>query len=216
MHKLPTCHVLAFLLLALFCTGCNGTKSAWIFVDNGLDVEMDIEVDGASMASISPGSFKKIEVPVGQRHLRVTAGGETIFNGNKRIDASRVVFETQRYLFNPDGKNLYWTYDAKLESERLLSKVIEDINAKKEKTKWFSKLRKQFDVLPDDNWFAVPKGAVVLENAVRDRNNSVASIVLNRVETEHYKFLKSAKRMRSPSEEDLIDLEHVVATSIAN
>ena len=210
MPKIPTRQLLACLLFALLCTGCNGTKSAWVYVDNGLDVEMDIEVDGASIASISPGTFKKIEVSAGQHHLRVTAGGETLFNGPKRVDASRVVFDTQRYLFNPDSKNLYWTYNAKYGSEKILAEAIENIHAGKDKTKSFSKLRKQFDVMPTDNWFAIPKGAVILENA----SQTNTATVINRIAPEHYKFLKSVKQMRNPSEDDLMDLEHIFSTSV--
>jgi len=209
MHNLPARQLVVCLLFALLCSGCTGTKSAWIYLDNGLEVEMDIEIDGASMASIPPGTFKKIEVPAGQHFLRVTAGGETIFNETKRIDASRVVFETQRYLFNPDGKNLYWTYNL---SEDVLADTIEKIKSGNNKTKSFSKLRKQFDVMPTKNWFAISKGTVVLENAPNANN----ATVLNRIAPEHYKFLKSAKQLRNPSEDDLMDLEHVFSTSIVD
>lgn len=209
---------LCLLTLVLFFAGCSGQQDAWVYIDNGLDTTMNIEIDGVEMAEVPARAFQKFVIPVGQRNFRVTSGAETIYEGKKNVAGSREAFVTQRYLFNPDANNLYWSYNVKYGEDSLFSKAIQKTSSRSGLSSEFHSLRKDFDVMPAEKWFAVPKGAYVLQDApasrVASRGTTVAIKVVNRVQKEHYKFLKEAKTMRRPTKHDLLDLEHVISMSI--
>lgn len=219
MRTFKTLQSGCLLILAILISGCSGKQNVWVYVDNGLDTAMNVEVDGVEMAEVPPKAFQKIVVPVGQRSIKVTSAGETIYEGSKKVAGSREAFVTQRYLFNPDENNLYWSYNTKHGKDGMLSKAIQNASAGDEMKAEFRKLRKEFDVMPSENWFAIPKGAYVLEDVpsrVATQGTAITSKVVSRVQKDHYKFLKSIKTMRQPTTCDLMDLEYVYSSSTAN
>lgn len=211
---------LNFALAVLMVCGLSGCSSnvAWVYVDNGSDKSMTVELNGAAVAEVAPGEVQKVVMPLGEQKIEVKSEGEIVYSQTKNLEPSEKALTTRRYLLNPEGSKKYWVYQVKY-GENLFEGVMDSIDQRDELTKAHRSLCKGYDLLVDSEWFAVPNRCYVLQDAPESaavrQGSSMKIPVLYRVSSENFQTLQHAKGIERPTKEDLERLESAYSDSMA-
>lgn len=197
--------------------GCNLDHGAWVYIDNGSETAIQVELDGVQVAEIGPGEFERIAAKSGERQFKITGAGETVFEGNKTIEKAESFFVPKRYLFNPDDTNNYWMYKVYYGQQSVFEKVTRSDRNEHEIA--CNEICGEYELMPAADWITIPSGAFVLTDApdqiVMKQTQSVAERnVLARVSEENYRILEQAKTNGDATEEDLVELIDTYNTSM--
>jgi hypothetical protein len=198
--------------------GCGASNVVWVYVDNAEKKPMVVMLDGKEVATIEPGTFAKFECEPGRKQLKAMCGDNVIFDETKDLKKSDQFGVSRRYFFNPDNRKRYVTYVVKYGSspfDGLVQAALEDASGNQRSAieAAHQELLKQYEVMPDVEWFEVPAGALVLErppDVVMTRGHTERRIVLTHVSAKDYAFLEAAKIKANPTVRDLEKLEEVV------
>jgi hypothetical protein len=206
------------MAFALGTAGCGASNVVWVYVDNAEKKPIVVMLDGKEVATIEPGTFGKFECEPGRKRLKAVCGDNVIYEGTKDLKKSDEFGVSRRYFFNPDDRNRYVTYVVKYGSspfDGLVQAALEDAsgNRRGAMEAAYHELLKQYEVMPDVEWFEVPASALVLESppdVVMTHGHTERRIVLTRVSAKDYAFLEEAKSKTNPTVRDLERLEEVV------
>ena len=211
------------LMMGLVCggAGCGvlgPDGNVWVYIDNAGKKPMVVAVDGNEEVTIASGEFEKLTLPPGEKRFHIQCGDKVVFDGTKDLQTSEHVGVGRRYLFNPDNRHRYVTYEVKYGSspvEGLVKSWLEGPPEDRQSARRsaYKKIAAQVKLLPADPWFEVPGGAYVLTpppEVVMTRGYTERRTVMARVARKDFKFLESAAKNANPTEEDLDELEEVV------
>lgn len=119
---LPLC-----LLAIVFISGCVEQTEGYVFVDNGTESTMYVEVDGEQVAKIRPGQFEKIALDLGERQFIVKSDGDVIYQASHTLDSGDRPLRRPTYLLNPDGSNRYCEVNVVYGEDQASNRSIEEL-----------------------------------------------------------------------------------------
>lgn len=233
-----------FVLVALLFVSTNGCvdQHRWVYIDNSLEAEMKVEIDGRVKSLVAPGEFERIRVRGGERKFKVTCGDEIIFHGIKTVRSPENLFEGAQphYLFNPDESNHYWVYKITYNNDSNVDQLgdgpFHDNHGRrrnhlsrdaKPQEQWtdatsaFENLRIEYHVIKEKGWFQIPVYAHVLSDGPAEITapegvHRVESYVLARATKDNFCVLRDAWEIRRPTDDDLMKLTQAYKGSQIN
>jgi hypothetical protein len=195
--------------------GC-GEPAAVVFIDNGGQAAMVVEVDGQPAAMIEPGEHESLSFPPGDYKFHVKSGGETLFDGSKTLERSDRFGFGRQYVWNPGGEHRYAAckvvYGSTLVSdaaENAIVKFAEHQTGQKADPLKLQSLRlKRFaEPMPAASWFELPPGILyILTNPpeyVYSRTGSDSRRALTRISKQDHAELQRTRAVDNPSERDV-------------
>ena len=201
--------------------GC-GEPSASIFIDNGFDQAMILQLDDKEAARIEPGQVGTISLPPGTYLCQVVCDGRTLFNGRKTIEPSESLGTGRQYVWNPGGdfryaacKVIYGSLDIGEAAENAIVGFAETYSGQKaDPTKLkFIQLKRYAEPMPATTWFELPAGiSYVLRNPpehVYSRTGSDSRRALTRISPDDHAQLQHFHALEQPSSNDVDNLFEV-------
>ena len=207
------------LLAALACAGTGCSNDAVIWVDNGGDEPMVLTIDGEKSLTVAPGTYERFTCAPGQHRFHVQAGDEVLFDEVKTIEEPKVVGCGRKYVFNPDNRNRYRTYEVQY-GENMFEGLFETSEEEVEPENREAAIRQAYqeacqapELLPADPWFEIAGVDHVFTpepEFVVTRTGSRKLQVLTRVDPGDYEHITQARQKDNPTEDELVALIQVV------
>ncbi len=213
---------IALLGLATF-TACGlAPGNVWVFIDNAGTEVLEVTVDDQLAATIAPDDYSKLVYPPGEHHFLIKAGEQVLCDTTRNLQPSDRIGVGRKYLFNPDQRTRYQTYEAKYGANRLegvmqasLLRVQTDPQIKRQFI--FRQLLKEVKLIPADAWNDVTGIDYVLTpppDFVVSRGNTRRS-VLSRVEPRLADSMERLAKTEKPSDEDIDSLNELIDEMLA-
>jgi hypothetical protein len=207
------------LLAALVCAGTGCSNEAVIWVDNGGDEPMVLTIDGQKSLTVAPGTYERFNCAPGQHRFHVQAGGDVLFDEVKTIEEPKVVGCGRKYVFNPDNRNRYRTYEVQY-GENMFEGLFDTSEEEPEPENREAAIRQAYqeacqapELLPPDPWFEIAGVDHVFTpepEFVVTRSGSQKLQVLTRVDPADYEFIAQARQKGNATEDELVALIQVV------
>ncbi|MCA9151734.1 MAG: hypothetical protein KDA92_20665 [Planctomycetales bacterium] len=216
------------VLSCLLLTGCANDGSQQVYIDNGSDDTLEVEIDNVKVAVVPAGEVQWIRIAPGDHRIYAAAGGRTLFSDVKTIEDSRQSKNFGPIIFNPDGNNRYSTCRIEYGESAVMDFVRESVSgaerrqAEEESGKKLSDeafaiqtMLKQFEPLPEGKWVKAPlmfRVLVAPPEVVRTRMGSSSRKCLTRISKGQYELLIHMRDKADPGDDDVIVLGGVCST----
>ena len=209
--------LIPFTLLTL--AGCNLPPAAvWMYVDNSGKQRMDVWVDGKEAAKIPPGKVEIVKCQPGEHEIVVKCGDETILEGKRELKASDRFAVPRKVVLDPLKKNRYAVFKAEYGSNpfkgMFRSAVLSASKTPVDETRMeYLDLLKQVEELPAETLVDAKYAEYMLTDPpdfVYTRSSSEQKTVLARIDPADHAFLKGARLIDDPTEEEVEELAEVV------
>lgn len=172
----------------------NFQTNAWIYVDNTSGQPMEVYVDGSVVATVAPGRLELIKTRDGARQVKVTSGGETLFDESKQLEKPKSAAPS-RYLLNPDNSQRYWIRE--VQYGIAVPKIRQAANETDRYLQTAFALRLVEGPGP---WYAVPPrcdylpGETIPEKV--EGYSGTSKFALRRISPAEFKFFEQARKRR--------------------
>ena len=204
----------------------------YVYVDNGLQESIKVEVDGIEVATVRPGTSKKLTLALGPREFRVTSGDQVVYEATHTIDLGDRPFRRPKYILNPDNSNRYCNVEVVYGDDSLtqgsadmmvslISKAAshnaEGIDDEATRRQWeldrqiqckYRSLAGDMCAFGDEAFFQIETSGNILQplpNMVftSSHSSSAKRHSLIRVPQQIHDFIYQAKQVEEPTQEDL-------------
>jgi hypothetical protein len=217
-----------YLSLALLClatlSACNLTPTnVWVYIDNASNDVLEVTVDGHLAATIAPDDYSKLVYPPGEHRFLIKAGDQVLCDLAHDLAPSDRIGVTRKYLFNPDKRTRYQTYEAKYGTNRLegvmqasLLRFQTDPQIKRQYI--YRQLLKEVQLVPAEAWNDVTPFDYVLSappNVVVS-NGTTRRSVLSRVQPRLADSMERLTKIEKPTDEDIDTLNQLIDDMLAD
>jgi hypothetical protein len=206
---------LALLLIA----GCNLPPAAvWMYVDNTGESPLVVWVDGKEAAKVAAGEFEVVKCPPGEHEILVKCEGEMLLEGKYELAASEQFATARKYVLDPHKQARYAVYKAEYGSNpfkgMFRSAVLGAAKTPVDETKLeYLDLLKRVEELPPATLVDASYTQYMLTDppeSVMTKSSSVQRTVLARIDPKDHAFLRGARLIKDPTEEDVDALAEVI------
>jgi len=211
-----------YWLLVVLCMGLGGCSlkpaEVWVYVDNAGQHTLLVSVDGKEAATIAPGEFSKLSYPPGEHQFQIRSGDELLCDLSRNLEKSDRLGITRKYLFNPDKRNRYQSYEAKYGVNRLegvmQAGLLSYQKAPAIRAQYqYRQLLKEIKLVPTEAWNDVTGIDYILTappETVTTSGGTRRLKVLDRIRNDDYERLTQAAEKKDPSDEDVRTLGDLI------
>ena len=206
-------------LALVLVPGCSLPPAAvWLYVDNTGESPLVVWVDGKQAAKVASGEFEVVKCPPGEHEIIVKSGEEVLLDGMHELAASEQFATARKFVLDPHQQARYAVYKAEYGSNpfkgmfrsAVLGAAKTPVN---ETMVEFLDLLKQVEELPAGTLVDAKYTQYMLvdpPDSVMTKSSSVQRTVLTRIDPKDHAFLRGARLIKDPTEEDVEALAEVV------